>query len=66
MEFYQIVEKQGAGDAFVGAFAHFLNRTKSKELAVDLAAQYATITCKSFGTQSSYPAIAKLEAHFHV
>ena len=57
---------QGAGDAFVGSFAHYLNRTGSTQIALDLAAQYATLTCTALGTQSSYPPIAQLDAKFHV
>ena len=42
---------------FIGSFVHFLNKYGDESIvkAIDLAAEYASLTVQSLGTQSSYP-----------
>lgn len=60
------LKSKGAGDAFVGAFVHFLNHYGKSNLdkAVRLATDYATLTVQYPGTQTSYLAVDKLDAKF--
>ncbi len=54
---------KGAGDAFVGAFCHYLNELGSDRIGEILrfACNYATKTVQEKGTQSSYPLGSDLE-----
>ena len=62
------LNKKGAGDAFVGSFAHYLNSygKDSIEKTIDLANDYATLSVRSHGTQTSYPYLNQLEDKFKV
>lgn len=57
---------KGAGDAFVGSFAHYLNLLGkgSIEKSIELAADYATLSVQKPGTQSSYPRLDELDGKF--
>jgi sugar/nucleoside kinase (ribokinase family) len=59
---------KGAGDAFVGAFAHYLSRlgVDSINKAIQLACDYATLTVQALGTQASYPFVDKIDSKFKV
>jgi len=48
---------KGAGDAFVGAFCHYLNELGREriEMVLRSACDYATRTVQERGTQASYP-----------
>lgn len=48
------VDTTGAGDAFIGAFAHFLAATGETETALNKAARYAALSVTRRGTQKSY------------
>ena len=63
---YKKITKKGAGDAFVGSFAHYLNKygKNNIEKAIELACEYATYTTTQHGTQASYPNISQLDAKF--
>lgn len=58
----KVVDSSGAGDAFVGSFAHYLNSLgKEKiDMVLELAGDYATKTVQEFGTQSSYPRLNQM------
>ncbi len=49
------LDTTGAGDAFVGALAHFLAREKPLPEAVERANQIAALSVQAFGTQTSFP-----------
>ncbi|WP_145106818.1 ribokinase [Cereibacter sediminicola] len=57
------VDTTGAGDAFIGAFAHFLAATGDVEGALTQAARYAAHSVTGRGTQKSY-ATAEVFADF--
>ena len=48
------VDTTGAGDAFIGCFAHSLNRDGDIEKAISLAVRYASHSVTGKGTQTSY------------
>jgi ribokinase len=48
------VDTTGAGDAFIGCFAHSLNRDGDVEKAIALAIRYASHSVTGKGTQTSY------------
>ncbi|RWR10973.1 ribokinase [Paenirhodobacter populi] len=56
------VDTTGAGDAFIGAFAHFLAATGDVELALNRAARYAAHSVTGRGTQKSYATAAAFDA----
>lgn len=60
--------KKGAGDAFVGAFAHYLcyYGKDSIEKALKLASDYASLSVQKLGTQSSYPRLDEIDAKFKI
>ncbi|MDB6178344.1 ribokinase [Paracoccus sp. Z330] len=53
------VDTTGAGDAFIGAFAHFLARSGQAEDALKQAARYAAYSVTRRGTQKSYATAAE-------
>ncbi|GAU93914.1 hypothetical protein RvY_05777 [Ramazzottius varieornatus] len=64
----KVVDTTGAGDAFVGALAHFLvadpeGEGKLRE-AVRKACKYASLTVQFPGSQKSFPAIENMMADF--
>lgn len=63
-----VVDSTGAGDAFVGSFAHYLNLLgkDSIEKAIDLSSDYATLTVQKRGTQLSYPSLNELDSKFKI
>jgi ribokinase len=56
------VDTTGAGDAFIGAFAHFYGEGTSAAEAVQLAAQYAALSVTRRGAQKSFATLATFEA----
>lgn len=48
------VDTTGAGDAFIGSFAHFCGSGLDPEKALNLAARYAALSITRRGTQLSY------------
>jgi ribokinase len=56
------VDTTGAGDAFIGAFAHFLAATGDTEEALHQAALYAAHSVTGRGTQKSYATAAAFDA----
>jgi sugar/nucleoside kinase (ribokinase family) len=57
---------KGAGDAFVGSFAHYLSRLgiDKIEQVLRMANEYASLTVQKKGTQTSYPHIDDLDEKF--
>lgn len=49
------VDTSGAGDAFIGCFAHYYLQTQDVILAMKMASHYAAYSVTGKGTQSSYP-----------
>lgn len=62
----KVVDTTGAGDAFIGALAHYLFKhgVNALEQAIELASAYATISVQAPGTQVSYPYLADLDDKF--
>jgi ribokinase len=56
------VDTTGAGDAFIGSFAHFLASTGSTEEALKRAALYAAQSVGRRGTQKSYASAEEFES----
>ncbi|WP_285766978.1 ribokinase [Peribacillus sp. SI8-4] len=56
------VDTTGAGDAFIGCFAHFLVKDGDVLQAMKKAAAFAGLSVTKRGTQSSYPTVMELEA----
>jgi len=56
------VDTTGAGDAFIGSFAHFLGASDDAEQALHLAALYAAHSVTGRGTQKSYASAEGFEA----
>ncbi|WP_251859620.1 ribokinase [Clostridium sp. Marseille-Q2269] len=55
------VDTTGAGDAFIGCFAHYYVATKNILLALEKATVYAALSVTKYGTQSSYPTKEQFE-----
>ncbi len=55
------VDTTGAGDAFIGCFAHFYINTKNILLALEKATAYAALSVTKYGTQTSYPTKEEFE-----
>lgn len=56
------VDTTGAGDAFIGAFAHFYAAGKSVFAALELAAAYAADSVTRRGTQKAYASAEQFSA----
>ncbi|KAB0680924.1 ribokinase [Aureimonas leprariae] len=56
------VDTTGAGDAFIGSFAHFYLATREVEPSLNLAARYAAQSTLKRGTQKSYPTAEEFAA----
>lgn len=57
MFIFPYLQSQGAGDAFVGALAHYLARYPDTSMLKKVAGavHIASLTVQKYGTQSSYP-----------
>jgi ribokinase len=55
------IDTTGAGDAFIGCFAHFLVQHGDVLHALKLATAFAALSVTKQGTQSSYPSVEELE-----
>lgn len=55
------VDTTGAGDGFIGCFAHFYVKTKDIMLALQKASAYAALSVTRYGTQTSYPTKKEFE-----
>ena len=64
VEAYKVnaIDTTGAGDAFIGCFAHFYVTTKDILLSLKRATAFAALSVTSYGTQSSYPTKDQFEA----
>jgi ribokinase len=51
----EVVDSTGAGDAFVGALAHYLDLGNDIFKSASMASAVATISVQGKGTQSSFP-----------
>lgn len=49
------IDTSGAGDAFIGCFAHYFIATGDVETAMNMASAYSAYSVTGQGTQSSYP-----------
>ncbi|MBN7758153.1 ribokinase [Nitratireductor aquimarinus] len=56
------VDTTGAGDAFIGSFAHFFAATGETETALNRAARYAAYSVGRRGTQKSYASADDFDA----
>lgn len=54
------VDTTGAGDSFIGSFAHYFAQGEAIPDALQHANQYAAMTVTKKGTQKSYPTAAEL------
>ena len=57
------IDTTGAGDAFIGCFAHFYVDTKDILLSLKGATAFAALSVTKYGTQSSYPTKEEFEAY---
>ncbi|AOH54709.1 ribokinase [Peribacillus muralis] len=55
------VDTTGAGDAFIGCFAHFIVKNGDVLMSIKKAAAFAGLSVTKRGTQSSYPTREELE-----
>ncbi|MFC0188258.1 ribokinase [Fictibacillus aquaticus] len=55
------VDTTGAGDAFIGCFAHFLVKDGNVLEAMKMASAFAALSVTMRGTQTSYPQASELE-----
>lgn len=55
------IDTSGAGDAFIGCFAHFYIQTNDVKQAMQMASAYSAYSVTGQGTQSSYPDKAQFE-----
>ncbi len=60
-----VVDSTGAGDAYVGALCHFVNKVPIKQ-AVQLAGEYSSLSVQFKGTQASYPFLKDLDSRFRL
>ena len=51
------IDTSGAGDAFIGCFAHYYVQSGDVEAAMKKASLFAAFSVTGKGTQSSYPSI---------
>lgn len=60
---YQVdaIDTTGAGDAFIGCFAHFYVQHKDVLYAIKQATAFSALSVTKRGTQISYPSLAELE-----
>lgn len=49
------IDTSGAGDAFIGCFAHFYIQTQNVQQAMQMASAYSAYSVTGQGTQTSYP-----------
>lgn len=56
------LDTTGAGDAFIGCFAHFYIQTGDISEAIKLASAFAAISVTKRGTQTSYPDREQLQS----
>ena len=61
-----VVDSTGAGDAFVGALAHYLDLGNDIFESARMASAVATISVQGKGTQSSFPGLDQLPAELRV
>jgi len=55
-----VVDSTGAGDAFHGAFCHFLSLGRDVETCLNLASAVGALNCRDFGGRSSLPSSEEL------
>lgn len=55
------IDTTGAGDAFIGCFAHYFVKDKDILQAIKMATVFAALSVTKRGTQSSYPTIGEVE-----
>lgn len=55
-----VVDSTGAGDAFHGAFCHFLSRGVDFEMCLNLSSAVGALNCGSLGGRNSLPTIEEL------
>jgi len=56
----EAVDTTGAGDAFIGSFAHYYTQGEDVPTALGHANRYAAISVTRRGTQKAYPTAAEL------
>ncbi|MEA9977104.1 ribokinase [Pseudomonas sp. 10B1] len=59
------VDTTGAGDAFIGCFAHHWTQTRDIKHAMTLAVAYSACSVTGLGTQTSYPDGLKFAEFLH-
>ncbi|MFT8708327.1 MAG: ribokinase [Sporolactobacillus sp.] len=57
----QAIDTTGAGDAFIGCFAHYLDEQKDVAVALRKATAFAALSVTRKGTQVSYPSNEELQ-----
>ncbi|MGG4490923.1 ribokinase [Metabacillus idriensis] len=57
----EAVDTTGAGDAFIGCFAHYFAKNGNVLQAIKMATAFAALSVTKRGTQSSYPTAEEVE-----
>jgi ribokinase len=56
------IDTTGAGDAFIGCFAHYFVQTRDVLQSIKMATAFAALSVTKRGTQSSYPSVEEVES----
>lgn len=59
------IDTSGAGDAFIGCFAHYYIATGDVKQAMNMASAYSAYSVTGQGTQSSYPSKSQFDQFLH-
>lgn len=59
------IDTSGAGDAFIGCFAHYYIATGDVKQATNMASAYSAYSVTGQGTQSSYPSKSQFDQFLH-
>ena len=57
----KVIDTEGAGDIFMGAFAFYFHQTEDLIAAVKYANEIATISVTRFGAQASIPSAREIK-----
>lgn len=60
------IDTTGAGDAFIGCFAHYLAKNGDVLHAIKMATAFAALSVTKCGTQTSYPSVNEVEEFVNV
>ena len=56
----EVIDSTGAGDAFHGAFCHFLEKGLSLEVCLEASSAVGSLNCRSYGGRNALPSSTEL------